>query len=89
MSIRLTALYADGTIDVGSWQRVDPPADPERGRDGTAYAVEEPPLPPPSASVDGASTPAVEPDRRGWLWLLLSIPGVLAIGRRLRRRRAA
>ena len=87
MSIRLTALYADGTIDVGSWQRVDPP--PDRGRDGTAYAVEEPPLPPPSASVDGASTPAVEPDRRGWLWLLLSIPGVLAIGRRLRRRRAA
>lgn len=90
MSIRLTALYTDGTTDVGSWQRVDPPAGTERGRDGAAYSVESPPPPPPTARVEGDSTLAMNPqdDPRGWLWLLLSIPGLLALGWTIRRRRS-
>ncbi len=89
MSIRLTALYSDGTIDVGSWQRVDPPTGAERGRDEAAYRVEPPPPPPPSARVEGDSTLAATPqdDPRAWLWVLLSIPGVLAIAWTIRRRR--
>lgn len=90
MSIRLTALYTDGTIDVGTWQRVEPQTEADRGRDEAVFAVQEPHPPPPSANIHGQQAAGLTPphDARRWLWLLLSIPGALALGRALRRRRA-
>ena len=89
MSVRLTAMYTDGSVDVGSWQRVEPPADGEPGRDEAAYVVERPPTPPPrpEQSEQPDHAPNQPPDHR-WLWLLLSLPGLaaLAVWRRRRSR---
>lgn len=80
MSVRVTALHADGSTDVGGWQKIRPPAGYRPGQDEVAYAVHQPPPPAPSAALEGATAPATEPgtDWRAWLWLLLAIPGALA-----------
>lgn len=77
MSVRVSALYTDGSTDVGSWQEVSPPPGYRPGQDEVAYVVEEPPPSPPSAAVEVAAPPHRE--WRSWLWLLLAIPGALAI----------
>lgn len=91
MTVRVTGLYADGSVDVGPWQSVAAPSDDARGQDETAYVVESPPSPPPPVAVQGASARADAPesDRRVWLWVLLATPGLLALlGWVLARRRA-
>lgn len=83
MSVRISALYADGSTDVGSWQEVSPPPGYRSGQDEVAYAVEEPPPPLPSAAVEGATATASAPqpgtDWRALLWFLLAIPGAVAL----------
>jgi hypothetical protein len=90
MSVRLTAMYTDGSVDEGSWQRVDPPADGEPGRDEAAYVVERPARPSPLP--DEPEQPGRTANQRpyyGWLWLLLSLPGLAALVAWRRRRTRA
>lgn len=77
MSVRISALYTDGSTDVGPWQEISPPPGYAPGQDEVAYAVEAPPPPLPSAAVEDTGPSGSE--WRSWLWLLLAIPGALAV----------
>lgn len=81
MSVRISALYSDGSTDVGGWQAVRPPPGARSGQDEAAYVVEEPPPPLPSAAVRGATATAEQRSTgwRAWLWFFLAIPGALAV----------
>lgn len=71
MSLRLTALYTDGSTRTGPWQEVGPPQGYRPGDHDVEYRVEEPP-----ASLRAAEP---KPAARAWLWwFLLFLPGALA-----------
>ncbi len=94
MTVRVSALYTDGSTDVGPWQRVEPPEGADPAQDELAWIVEPPPPEPPSPPPCGLAATAQpdadpEPSCMGWLWLFLAIPGALAAvgyGRWRRRR---
>jgi len=81
MSVRVTALHADGSTDVGTWQEIGPPPGYRPGQDEVAYTVEEPPEPAPSAALEGGAAAGTQPGTGSlsWLWFLLAIPGALAV----------
>lgn len=93
MQVRLTALYADGSEEVGAWQTVAPPPGIEATRHGVAWDVGDRPLPPlrdSALSSEAAVQAADAAPCRGapglaWLWLLLAVPGAFATARALRR----